>query len=103
MVIMKTLASYWDEARGILFSDVQPVAEGWSALARTSAESSPVLIFLRAPTSGRPVCIRICERVVCIALYSYRLHFGDMVVQGLIVCGFFLNIPLCLQKKLTVF
>lgn len=80
---------------GILFSDV-PVAEGWSALARTSAESSPVLIFLRAPTSGRPVCIRMYSMylwVVCIALYLYLFAFWRHSCSGFDSVWIFLEHP----------
>lgn len=37
-------------------------AEGWSALARTSAESSPVLIFLRAPTFVSQIVVHLVHR-----------------------------------------
>ena len=98
-MIVKALSSYflgWGRGKGEFFSRTCPWLRAGVPWHGHRLNLRPCWFSSERPRPEDPFvfeCIRcICESFVSLCICTC-LHFGDIVVQGLIVCGFFLNIP----------
>lgn len=99
LMIVKALSSYflgWGRGKGEFFSRTCPWLRAGVPWHGHRLNLRPCWFSSERPRPEDPFvfeCIRcICESFVSLCICTC-LHFGDIVVQGLIVCGFFLNIP----------